>query len=189
MFFPRRLFLTPFTEVFAQMSPSQWGWPTWINLLSRQHVPCHLLSFYTFPITLPIPTCYVIYWLALLFIESFPSPVHACLVASVHVRLFVTLWTLTHQVPLSMGFSRQEYWSGLPCPPPGDLPDPRTEPTSPALQADSLLLNHPGSLQYVLVNINSRKRCLNKIIVQKKFNTSWNISITYKILHYLKYIH
>ena len=47
-----------------------------------------------------------------------------------------------------MGFSRQEYWSGLPCPPPGDLSDPRIEPTSPvapALQADSLLLSHQGS--------------------------------------------
>ena len=39
------------------------------------------------------------------------------------VRLFETLWTVAHQAPLSMGFSRQEYWSGLPCPPPGDLPD------------------------------------------------------------------
>ena len=44
-----------------------------------------------------------------------------------------------------MGFSRQEYWSGLPCPPPGDLSDPGIEPTTPALQADSLLLSHWGS--------------------------------------------
>ena len=52
------------------------------------------------------------------------------------VQLFATLWTVAHQAPLSMGFSRQEYWSGLPCPPPGDLPDPEIEPmslTSPAL--------------------------------------------------------
>ena len=41
-----------------------------------------------------------------------------------------TLWTVAHGAPLSMGFSRQEYWSGLPCPPPGDLPDPGTEPKS-----------------------------------------------------------
>ena len=41
---------------------------------------------------------------------------------------FATLWTVAHQAPLSMGFSRKEYWSGLPCPPPGDLPDPRIEP-------------------------------------------------------------
>ena len=58
------------------------------------------------------------------------------------VQLFVTLWPVAHQAPLSMGFSRQEYWSGLPCPPPGDLPDPGIKPGSPALQADSLLLSH-----------------------------------------------
>ena len=46
------------------------------------------------------------------------------------VRLFVTLWTVAHQAPLSMGFLRQEYWSGLPFPSPGDLPDPGIEPTS-----------------------------------------------------------
>ena len=40
------------------------------------------------------------------------------------VQLFVTQWTIAHQAPLSLGFSRQEYWSGLPCPPPGDIPDP-----------------------------------------------------------------
>ena len=46
------------------------------------------------------------------------------------VQLFATLWTVVHQAPLSMGFSRQEYWSGLPSPSPGDLPDPGTEPLS-----------------------------------------------------------
>ena len=46
------------------------------------------------------------------------------------VQLFVTPWTIAHQIPLSMGFSRQEYWSGLPCPPPGVLPDPGIKPTS-----------------------------------------------------------
>ena len=52
------------------------------------------------------------------------------------VQLFVTPWTVAHQAPLSMEFSRQEYWSGLPCPPPGNVPDPTIEPTflmSPAL--------------------------------------------------------
>ena len=47
-----------------------------------------------------------------------------------HVQLFATLWTVAHQAPLAMGFSRQEYWSGLPCPPSGDLPDPGIEPAS-----------------------------------------------------------
>ena len=50
----------------------------------------------------------------------------------------VTPWTVARQAPLSMGFSRQEYWTGLPFPSPGDLPDPEIEPRSPALQADSL---------------------------------------------------
>ena len=54
------------------------------------------------------------------------------------VRLFVTPWTVAHQAPLSMGFSRQEYWSGLPFPSPGDLPDPGIELRSLALQADAL---------------------------------------------------
>ena len=48
------------------------------------------------------------------------------------VQLFVTPWTVGHQAPLSMGFSKQEYLNGLPCPPPGDLPDPGIEPSSPA---------------------------------------------------------
>ena len=64
-----------------------------------------------------------------------------------HVRLFVIPWTVAHQAPLSMGFPRQEHWSGLPFPPPGDLPDPGIEPaspTSPALQADSLPLEPSG---------------------------------------------
>ena len=52
--------------------------------------------------------------------------------------------TVAHQAPLSKGFSRQEYWSGLPFPSPGDLPDPGIEPTFPALQADSLLSEPPG---------------------------------------------
>ena len=50
------------------------------------------------------------------------------------VRLFVTPWTVARQAPLSVGFSRQEYWSGLPCPPPGDRPDPGMEATSLTLQ-------------------------------------------------------
>ena len=52
-----------------------------------------------------------------------------------HIQLCVTPWTAPHQAPLSMGFFRQEYWSGLPCPPPGDLPDPEIEPISPSSPA------------------------------------------------------
>ena len=60
-----------------------------------------------------------------------------CAVLS-HVQLFVSPWTVAHQAPLSMGILRQEYWSGLPCPPSGDLPNPGIEPRSPALQVNSL---------------------------------------------------
>ena len=53
------------------------------------------------------------------------------------VRLFATPWTVAYQASQSMGFSRQEYWSGVPFPSPGDLPDPGIEPLSPALQIRS----------------------------------------------------
>ena len=60
------------------------------------------------------------------------------------VQLFATPWTIAHQTPLSVEFSRQEYWSVLPFPSPGDLPDLGIEPRTPALQADSLLAFHQG---------------------------------------------
>ena len=60
------------------------------------------------------------------------------------VQHFATPRTIACQAPLSMKFSSQEYWSGLPCSPPGDLPDPGIEPASPALQADSLPSEPPG---------------------------------------------
>ena len=65
------------------------------------------------------------------------------------VRLFATLWTVAHQAPLSMGFSRQEYWNALPFPSPGDLPDPGIRPRSPALQANALTSEPPGKLPIV----------------------------------------
>ena len=60
------------------------------------------------------------------------------------VWLFATWWTVAYKASPSMGFSRQEYWSGLPFPSPGDLPDPGIEPGSPALQADALTSEPPG---------------------------------------------
>ena len=61
----------------------------------------------------------------------------------------MTPWTVAHQAPLTLEFSRQEYWSGLPFPSPGDLPNPGIEPESPALQADSLPSEPPGKHVYV----------------------------------------
>ena len=67
------------------------------------------------------------------------------------VPLFATAWTVAHEASLSMGFSRQEYWSELPSPPPGDLPDPGTEPAFRALQVDSTELpGKPSGLNSVL---------------------------------------
>ena len=63
------------------------------------------------------------------------------------VQLFASPWTVAHQAPPSMGCFRQEYWSGLPFPSPGDLPNPGIEPRSSALQADSLPSESPGKLE------------------------------------------
>ena len=79
------------------------------------------------------------------------------------VRLFVTPWTVAYQVPPSMGFSRQEYWSGLPFPSPGDLPNPGTEPGSPALQADALTPEPPGKQP--------------KTYFKHTFKSSWKITL------------
>ena len=66
----------------------------------------------------------------------------------------MTPWIVDRQAPLSIEFSKQEQWSRLSFPPPGDLPDPRIEPVSSALQADSLPLNHQGRPDKVLQNFN-----------------------------------
>ena len=62
------------------------------------------------------------------------------------VRLFATPWTIAYHAPPSVGFSRQECWSGLPFPSPGDLPDPGIEPRSPELQVDTLQSEPAGKL-------------------------------------------
>ena len=83
-----------------------------------------------------------------------------------HVQLFATLWTVAHQDPLSMEFSRQEYWSGLPFPFPGDLPDQGIEPASPAVpasQMDSLPLSHGGSLTCSHITSNLRCHCMKHV--------------------------
>ena len=93
---------------------------------------------------------------SLLWLSSIPLHVYVCVCVCVcvcmcmlsrfsHVWFFATLWTVAHQAPLSMGFSKQEYWSGVPCPPPGYLANPGIKPMSPAaptLQVDSLSLSH-----------------------------------------------
>ena len=74
------------------------------------------------------------------------------------VRLFATPWTVAHQAPRSVGFSRQEYWNGLPFPSPGDLPDPGIEPRSPALRADTLPSEPPGKPEIVSYGQGKKER-------------------------------
>ena len=68
-----------------------------------------------------------------------------------HVQLFATAWTVAYQAPLSMGFSKQVYWNGLPFPFPRDLPDPGIEPGYPVLQADTVPSEPPAKPIYMFV--------------------------------------
>ena len=73
-----------------------------------------------------------------------PKPLTVSVQSLSCVQLFATPWTVAYQASLSIGFSRQQCWSGLPFPSPGDLPDPGIEPGSPALHADALPSEPPG---------------------------------------------
>ena len=88
------------------------------------------------------------------------------------VRLFATPWSVAYQAPPSMGFSRQEYWSGLPFPSPGDLPNPGIEPGSPSFQADALTSEPPGK----------KKQCFMKRYERTAIRKPW------KRNEYLEYI-
>ena len=78
------------------------------------------------------------------FLSISISPVKVKVKSLSHVRLFATQWTVAYQAPLSMRFSRQEYWSGVPFPSPGDLPNPGIEPGFPVFQANVLPSEPPG---------------------------------------------
>ena len=69
----------------------------------------------------------------------------------IHAQLFVTLWTVAFQAALSMKFCRQEYWSGLLCPPPGNLPDPGAEPEAPALAGGFFTTSATWEALYVYI--------------------------------------
>ena len=88
------------------------------------------------------------------------------------VRLFATPWTVAYQAPPSMGFSRQEYWSGLPFPSPGHLPDSGIEPRSPALQADALTSEPPGKTLTYVQTFETTIRVVNSL-------SSWRFLIPY----------
>ena len=97
----------------------------------------------------PLPTLQSSFCLQFFFQNVFESLLSRCppftiLCVSAPPSDSATPWTAAHQAPLSMGFSRQEYWNGWPFPSPGDLPDPGVEPGSPTTQADSLPFEPPG---------------------------------------------
>ena len=104
----------------------------------------------------------------------------------------MTPWTVACQAPLSMGFSRQEYWSGLPCPSPGDLPDPGIKPASPALQA-SLPSEPPGKSVCVCVcvcvcvlsNCGARASLWWLLLVQSAGSRTLEDNLTTKYLKHL----
>ena len=96
-------------------------------------------------------------------------PVCVCLLSCFsNVQLYATLWTATHRAPLSMGFSRQEYWSRLPCPPPEDLPNPGTEPASSALQVASLPTDPPGNPpRHIYYSANSHQNTISTLGIDR----------------------
>ena len=108
----------------------------------RYVVCCKMLHF-ALPM-LKSPTCLETFDGHMMKLPHSHNEVLSVCSVSCHVQLFVTLWTVALQAPLSMGLSRQEYWSGFPCSPSGDLPNPGIEPQSPTLQADSLPYEPPG---------------------------------------------
>ena len=107
----------------------------WFDLLAIQGTLRSLLQH-------PNSTASTLQPSAFFMVQPSHPYLHAYLLSC--VWLVVTTWTVVHQAPLSMLFSRQEYWSELPCPPPGNPPNPGIEPRSPALQADSLQSEPPG---------------------------------------------
>ena len=115
--------------------------------------------------------------------------IYVCSITFSHVRLFVTLWTVTCQAPLSLEFSRQEYWSGLPLPSPGDLPNPRIQPVPPALQADSLTTEPPGKPEKMLLvlklicrlNILGLRSVQASAVAARGFNSCASWALEYRL--------
>ena len=99
------------------------------------------------------------------------------------VQLFATPWTVAYQAPPSMGFSRQEYWSGLPFPSPEDLPDPGIEPRSPTLQADSLQSKPPGKPKNT--GVGSLSLLYGNFLTQE---SNWGLLHCRRILYQLSYL-
>ena len=123
---------------------SKWCLNCLIFIVAPDFHFCFLDTLLSLPTSLPIRKCYNKICKA-----SSLKHITFCLLCAVlsYFRLFATLWTIACEAPLSMGFSRQEDWSELPCLSPGDLPDPGIKPVSlasPVLAGDSIPLHHLG---------------------------------------------
>ena len=149
--------MSPLLPSWTSLPPPTLSHPSRLSQSTSLNSLCHTANSYWLCILHTVMYMFQGYSLNF-FTLSFPLCIHksllyvcislACMLSHFScVLLFATPWTVACQAPLSMGFSRQEYWSELPCPPPEDLPNPGIEPTSvmsPALQGDSLLPAQPG---------------------------------------------
>ena len=130
---------------FSYWAHAPWEYNLADSSLGRNHLSGHFLPLMTEQPVSPFTGC------VLVFLSCMPCMI-SCFSS---VWLLATLWTVAYQAPLSMEFFRQEYWSGLPYPPPGDLPNPGIKPASPStpsLQANSLPLSHWGSPLFILLS-------------------------------------
>ena len=124
----------------------------------------------------------ILEWIAIPFSLIVSCAVLCCAYLLSHVQLFANPWVVACQTLLSMGFSRQEYWSGLPCPPPGNLPIPGIKPRFPALQVNFLPSEPPGKPKNTGVGSLS--------LFQGIFPTqesNWGLPHYRQILHHLSY--
>ena len=130
-------------------------WALWRRLLGLEHSLGHQVNRWGKKKRVFSKDIKQKYW------ESLSELIHHMCVLS-HVRLFATPWTVACQAPLSMGFSRQEYWSGLPFSPPGDLPNPGIKPTpcvSPALVGRFFTTEPPGKCFIILQTLKQNFSC------------------------------
>ena len=112
-----------------------------------------------------------------------PSPVLVACCCSVMFNSFATSWSIAHQAPLCMGFFQQEHWSGLPCPPPEDLPDPGIEPISPTWQADSWHLKSSNNFKpNCIPKSNTKPILINEFNVNHETVRNTNLVIVFN--HY-----
>ena len=152
--------LSPWGGMVAPMmwAPEEWSLPT----LEPTEMSCQKRS----------PRWFQLWSIPILLPEEIASiwkekKVKKSVSQSVVLDSFATPWTVARQAPLSMGFSGQDYWSGLPCPPPGYLLDSGIKPGSSALQADSLLFEPPGKLSIWKAGHYQRQESVYRKLIKK----------------------